>query len=341
MPEQYRVGRFRGGYALVYYDAGGKRHRFQLATKSKSEAERLAPALHSELTRPKGSTVEAVWHAYTADKAGRAVIGTMAHTWKALKDRFGPMEASEITDADCRAHVAERRKAGIKDGTLHTELGHLRMVLRWAAGKKMIASAPAIERPAKPAPKDDHLSRDEFRALVGASNTPHVKLFIILAHGTGARSSALLDLKWDRVDFQREKIDLRNPDIKTPHKGRAIVPMNRTVKAALAEAFQGRTSDYVIEWGGGRVGSVKRGLAFAAARAGLRKVSPHMLRHTAAVHMAERGIPMDEIAQYLGHSNVTMTRLVYAKFSPEHLRGAAEALEYDDLGSLNRRELRK
>jgi len=39
-----------------------------------------------------------------------------------------------------------------------------------------------------------------------------------------------------------------------------------------------------------------------AADAGLADVSPHVLRHTAAVHTAEAGISMDEIAQYLGHS---------------------------------------
>ncbi len=53
--------------------------------------------------------------------------------------------------------------------------------------------------------------------------------------------------------------------------------------------------------------------------------------HSAAVHMAEAGIPMDEIAQYLGHENVDVTRSVYARFSPTYLRKAASVLEYDDL----------
>ena len=69
----------------------------------------------------------------------------------------------------------------------------------------------------------------------------------------------------------------------------------------------------------------------------MRLVSPHMMRHSAAVHMAEAGVPMDEIAQYLGHTNARVTREVYARFSPDYLRNAAAALEYDDLGSLNRK----
>ena len=66
-----------------------------------------------------------------------------------------------------------------------------------------------------------------------------------------------------------------------------------------------------------------------------------MLRHSAAVHMAEAGISMEEIAQFLGHSSVEVTRKVYARFSPTYLRKAASVLEYDDLGSMNQGELPK
>lgn len=62
-----------------------------------------------------------------------------------------------------------------------------------------------------------------------------------------------------------------------------------------------------------------------------------MLRHSAAVHMAEDGVSMDEIAQYLGHSNVTVTRSTYARFSPDFLRQAASALEFDDLAPMRRK----
>jgi len=44
--------------------------------------------------------------------------------------------------------------------------------------------------------------------------------------------------------------------------------------------------------------------------------------------MAEAGITMDEIAQYLGHSDVRITASTYARYSPEHLRKAARALDF-------------
>jgi len=56
-------------------------------------------------------------------------------------------------------------------------------------------------------------------------------------------------------------------------------------------------------------------------------VTPHTLRHTAAVWLAEAGTPMPEIATYLGHSDSRITERVYARFSPGYLRKASKALE--------------
>lgn len=278
-----------------------------------------------------------LWEAYCADKAGRAVVVTMGHTWKALRDRFGLMSGDGITIADCRAHAEERRTRGIQDGTIHTELGHLRMVLRWSERHRLISKASDIERPAKPRAGEKHLTADEVMSLIDACAMPHLKLFVHLAFATAGRAGAILGLTWDRCDFERGKIDLEDPRMDAPHKGRAIVPMTRTIRAALLDARQGALSPFVIEWGGARVTSVKKGLASAAARAGLRKVTPHMLRHSAAVRLAEDGVPMEEIASFLGHRNVSVTRNIYARFSSEYLREAAGALELDDFRKVGRR----
>jgi hypothetical protein len=42
---------------------------------------------------------------------------------------------------------------------------------------------------------------------------------------------------------------------------------------------------------------------------------------------------MEVIAQYLGHEDVSVTRKVYARFGPQYLAGAAQALENDNLDS--------
>src|SRR5262245_41026786 len=334
MSQPYRIGRLNGKYVLVWRDPAGKRKRYSLGTSDEREAQRRAPAAYAELTRPTGTTVADLWKAYVSDRAGRAILVTMEHTWKALACRFGPITGDRVTVADCRAHVEERRRVGIKDGTLVTELGHLRTVLRWSEKQGLIPKAPYIERPAAPKPKEHHLTREQVRALIQACELPHLKLFVLLAYATAGRSSALLGLTWERCDFERNKIYLEDPAINRPHKGRAVVPMTSSLRAFLIEARHGALSPYVIEWAGKRVASVKRGIKAAGSRAQLSNMAPHMLRHSAAVHMAEDGVPMEEIAQYLGHSNVNVTRRIYARFSPDYLRNAARALELDDLGPL-------
>lgn len=336
MPD-YRIGKLNGRFVVVF-EHEGRRHRYRLRATDKSGAEREAPGIYAEVKRPRGTTVAELWNAYLADRADRAIVGNMPHTWKALRGRFGAMPASNITIEDCRAHTAERRKAGIKDGTIATELGRLRMVLRWAEKRGLLDRAPAIERPSPPKRKDRHLTREQCRQLIDAAGMPHVKLYIILALATAARNAALLDLTWDRCNFDSGLIDLRDPSIARPHKGRAVVPMNRSLRAALLEAKAGALSAYVIEWAGERVGSVKRGLKSAARAAGIKEaVSPHLLRHSSACHMAEAGIPMSEISQYLGHENERVTYQLYARFSPQFLRQAAAVLEYDDIAEQQRR----
>ena len=43
--------------------------------------------------------------------------------------------------------------------------------------------------------------------------------------------------------------------------------------------------------------------------------------------MAEAGVPVSEVAQYLGHTNKRITESTSARYSPEYLKGAARALD--------------
>jgi len=336
MPEQpeYHLGRLKGRW-VVWWIEDGKRRRFRLDASTRQEAERAKAEFITGLSRREGVTVGELWAAYVREKSGRRVVRSMGFEWAFLSPTFGHLEPAHITTDLCREYVLKRRKLGKRgaagqetaDGTIWTEMGHLRTVLVWAADKRLIGHAPKIERPSKPKPKERSLTRDEAAKLVDAATAPHVRLAIILALTTAARIGALLDLTWDRVDFGRAQIRLALPDT-TTRKGRATVPINANLMAALKEAKTGALTGHVVEWNGKPVGSIKTGFNAAVAAAGLEGVTPHVLRHTAAVWMAEDGVDMEEIAQYLGHEDSRITRRVYARFSPGHLQKAASSLNF-------------
>ena len=139
--------------------------------------------------------------------------------------------------------------------------------------------------------------------------------------------TALLELKWDMVDFAQGTLDLNPAGRVITNKHRVIVPINQRARLELDAAYAARLSDHVIEYGGKPIASIKKAIRAAAKRANL-KCSPHVFRHTAGVWMAQANIPMQKIAQYLGHTTTRVTERVYARYSPTFQRDAAEALEF-------------
>jgi integrase len=165
----------------------------------------------------------------------------------AVLPHFGALRPDQITTQDCRNYTAMRRKTGIMDGSIWTELGHLRAVMNWSARGSMIDRPPVIECPSKPAPKERYLTRPEIDRLLAVRCEPHIKLAILLMLSTAGRVSAILELTWDRVDMDRNQINLRTGDTET-RKGRAVMPINAGLRAALQEAREAALSDHVIEW---------------------------------------------------------------------------------------------
>ncbi len=241
--------------------------------------------------------------------------------WKSLGPHFGERIGSDISREDCRAYHKARTADGASASTVHTELALLRACLRNYYGAE---GAPTLWLPPPSSPRDKWLTKDQARLIIDSAHTPHVKLFVILGLTTGARASAILDLTWDRVDFDHGTIDYRPAGRKTTNKRRTVVPMNTTAREALVEAYKARLSDHVIEYGGKPVKSIKKGIQRLSARTGI-QFSPHVLRHTCAVWMAQADVPMQKISQYLGHTSSRITETVYARYSPSYMQDASSA----------------
>lgn len=313
-----RLKLYRGKWAVVWHD-GTNSHRRSLGTADRALAERRFKDVKIEA--PDETVADAV-ALYLTDRedAGAASIDSMDFAWQALEPTFGHLRPDQIDAKLCRTYARKRRAAGRKDATIIKELSFLRTALKWAK-----RPGAEFELPEPPDPRERYLTRPEFERLLAACKSPHMRLFVLLALSTAGRTTALLELTWDRVDFEKGRVQLAKGERK--RKGRGAPPMTDRLRAALQEAYELRTSDYVIEYGGEPVKEVKRAFRRAVARAKLKDVSPHVLRHTAAVWMIEAGATLAEVGQFLGHNDIATTYRVYARFSTEGLRKAAKALE--------------
>lgn len=322
MPE-YSLTQHRGKWAVTFRD-GQRRLRISTGTADRGLAESRAGQIWQRRSAAPSERVADLWPRYVKDRIGDGARPDRfkAH-WTALEPVFGHRLGTAITREDCRAYFEGRRTSGYANSTIKTDLELLRACLRWRYGK----DAPKLWIPPPSAPRDDSLTKEQARDLIEATDTPHVKLFLTLGLATGARASAILDLTWDRVRFEQGTIDYRPAGREVTNKRRTVVPMNSNARAALMEAYEARLTDHVIEYGGKPVKSVKKAIQRLAARTQTR-VSPHVLRHSCAVWMAQADVPMQKISQYLGHTSVRITEQVYARYSPSFMRDAGAAANW-------------
>jgi len=322
MPDGYSVQKFRGGFAVVFRDDGGKRHRYQLNAADRPSAEAEARAWWNE-GEAGPWTVGRIVSSYIEDRAPEIVsTSRQEEAWKAMQPFWEKVEPELIDKAMCRTYAAQR---GVSDWTLRYEFGLLSQALRWAKSRQVIADAPEIWRPPVPERTKRHLTHAEFETFYEHVLAPHARLYVLIGLYTMARPTAILDLTWDRVNFERGTIDFNPKERRQTRKRRPVVPMGEELRAAMETGWEGRTSPYVIERGGEKVASIKKAFQAASKRAGMH-VTPYMLRHTGAVWAAEAGVPMAELAQLMGHDDSRTTERHYARFSPGYLTNAANLI---------------
>jgi len=314
-----RIVKFRGMWAAYVPGKNGRNgKRHSLRTRDYATALENFEIFKRQYEQ-KNETVGEIVEAYLEAKKDKASIGGMEDAWASAKHRFSILRPTQCVRGVCESYTQERQDDDVSNGTIRKELGVIRQALKWKGYQVEITLPP--EAP----PKERYLTKEEYRRLLDSCSTPHLKLFVQLALHTGARKGAILDLQWKQVDLERGVITL-SKGVQT-NKRRATVPINETLKTALLGVENRLPESYVIEWAGERVKSINMAFRRARERAGLGDVTPHDLRRTAATWMAMAGVSMQDIAAYLGHSNIQTTYKVYAKFAPDYLRKAAAALD--------------
>lgn len=333
--------RWRDKRWTVEWWADGRSHRVSCRTADQGEARKFLAAFeagYGTAPAPDRPTIGAILDDYLADRKAQGVASpaTLEFACAALKRHLGELEPDLLTKERSRFYAARRRAEGyfvgpeearrkkpVSDGTIIRELVTLRAAFKWAVEARWITTKPTVEVPSQPPPRDRWLTREEARRLLASCREHHVRLFVALALTTAARRGAILGLRWEAVDLEAGRIDF---GLGRGNKRRnRAAPIHEDMKPILAEARELAVSEWVIEYAGEPIRSVRTGLAAAAKRARVPGVTAHVMRHTAATWMAQKGVPLWEIAGLLQTSVETVER-IYAKHSPSHLRNAVAAI---------------
>lgn len=245
-----------------------------------------------------------------------------------LRPFFGSTLASECNIGKQQAYVDYRRTKGSGDESIRRDLSVLSAALRRAEKHNKLDRAPPFLTLTPAPPRERWLTRDEVAKLFWRLRRPrsrHVLLFARLAVYTGARTGAILDLTWDRVNFATGLIDYRVPGRKVTKKRRTVAPMTPALRRALKHAKTSARSGHVIEWAGQRVERVAKAFIDACVDVGMDDVSPHVLRHTFASWAVRKGVPIYTVGKALGQT-VASTTERYAKLAPEDISAVMEAV---------------
>lgn len=217
--------------------------------------------------------------------------------------------------------------------TVYLEIAALRAFYRFCEGERLLAANPAelltLPRHWLHLPKSiDHAEMERLLAPV-APATPATlcdQAVLELAYASGLRLSELCRLRLEQLHLDAGFVTV----IGKGNKER-VVPMGRPAVAAIEHYLQVARPQLVRPHSTGQVFLNLRGRAFApvtlwlrikkrARLAGIqRNLTPHMLRHSFATHLLDRGADLRVIQELLGHASISTTQ-VYTHVAPQRLR---------------------
>lgn len=173
---------------------------------------------------------------------------------------------------------------------------------------------------------DDLLSQPDITDPIGIRDRAILETF----YGTGIRLSELIGLQWGDIDFHEGTIKVTGKGSK-----QRIVPLGRKASAALREYVSVRTkmvgAPFKDETHGEKVFITKRGKplspkgvnvlvnGYIGKVSEIKKKSPHVLRHSFATHLLDRGADLRAVKELLGHESLSTTQ-VYTHVSVERLK---------------------
>jgi site-specific recombinase XerD len=169
--------------------------------------------------------------------------------------------------------------------------------------------ASDVPRPKKKRVLPKVISKEEFEKMYLATRNLKHKVILLLMFGCGLRRNEVCELKISDIDFERGLIYVKGKG----NKYRAVNPGSNLLEKLAKYIKSYMPEKFLIEgpnremYSGSSIGKI---VSMAASEAGIeRRVHPHMLRHSFATLLMERGVELRLIQEALGHSSSKTTEI--------------------------------
>jgi integrase/recombinase XerC len=239
-----------------------------------------------------------------------------------LVSHYPETPIDQVNHAILRDWIISLSESGLNENSINRKMVTLRSLFKFLLKKGAIDNNPTTKlsnlKTKKGLPKfvrerdmnmilDYELFEDNFKG-----KRDHLILEIL--YGTGIRLSELIDLKTSRIDV----IDNSLKVLGKRNKER-IIPMTRSLCALIKsyiyiknEEFKGNVIEYLIVSNSGEKSypmMINRIVKKYLQGASVDKKSPHILRHTYATHLLEKGADLNAVKELLGHQSLAATQV--------------------------------
>lgn len=237
-------------------------------------------------------------------------------------EMIGGFDLNKVDNKLIRAWVVQLMERRLTPRSVNRKISTLKAFFKYLMKMDLIEKSPVIQLPLpkirKKLPyfveenKLNHLLDDGFfdQTFSGIRD----KLIITLLYGTGIRRSELLGLEVKDVDLKINQIKVtgkRNKQRIIPFPA-SILPLIREY-LGMKEAEFGNTTARLILTDTGEPAYEKLiyrvVTSYLAKVTSLEKKSPHVLRHTYATHLLNKGADLNAVKELLGHSSLAATEI--------------------------------
>ncbi len=249
-----------------------------------------------------------------------------------LKAR-GVREIRQVGKFDIRAYLLALKGKGLSTRTVARDLAALRSFFRFLIQEEILETNPVEEiespRMAKTLPEILTLKEVELLLEQPDLRTPlgiRDRAMLEMLYATGMRVSELVHLPVGQVSLENGYAVVYGKGSKeriVPFGNEALKWVNLYLNTVRERLAKGRDSRFLFINRSGREMSRQRfwkNLKVYGLKAGIRKrITPHLLRHSFATHLLERGADLRSVQMMLGHVDISTTQ-IYTHVTGERLK---------------------